>query len=61
MSGNKKVVKRCLNDPSFEAKFIAKRPLRGPQEEMVIKIEHHVFGKLPTLVFEKGLEVLNET
>jgi len=33
---------KCLDDPDFEAREASKRPLRGPQCEMVRKIESHV-------------------
>lgn len=38
----KKTMKRCRLNPEFEARTASKRPLRGPQLEMIQKAEAHV-------------------
>jgi len=38
----KPLFERCISDVEYEAREVSKRPLRGPQAEMLIKIEEHV-------------------
>ena len=37
--GLAETLQRCIDDPDFEAEYASKRPLRGPQLEMITKIE----------------------
>lgn len=42
MANAKDLILRCLRDPQFEATHIAKRPLRGPQIDVINRVERHV-------------------
>jgi hypothetical protein len=42
MASKRDVYLRCAHDPEWESRFVSKRPLRGPQVEIIKRIEKHV-------------------
>ena len=45
MSKLKDLFIKCLEDPQFESEHVSKRPLRGPQAEIIKKVEEFVLKK----------------
>jgi hypothetical protein len=42
MNDLEELFQKCLEDPQFESEEISQRPLRGPQAEIIKKVEAHV-------------------